>query len=66
MAKKESNGKTELWKGAMVYLWEELKTMNRVKFRALRIMASGYVKMKLKRARKSKARPRNSISLIER
>ena len=57
MTKKES-GKSRLIKGSLLYLWEELKTMNMVKMKALYRIGSGYVKMKFFAPKKSKTEPR--------
>lgn len=59
MSKVES-GKSRLVKGTLLYLWEEIKTMNRVKFRALKTILSGYIRMKY-RDKRIKG-PRNSLS----
>lgn len=39
-------GKSKLMKGSLLYFWEELKTLNRTKFRALSNIISGYFKMR--------------------
>jgi len=46
MTNKLESGKTRLIKGSLLYAWEELKTMNMVKFRALGRILSGYLRMK--------------------
>lgn len=46
MTKKFESGKARLIKGSLLYAWEELKTMNITKLRALGRIFSGYVKMK--------------------
>lgn len=46
MTKKVESGKVRLIKGSLLYAWEELKTMNMVKFRALGRIISGYIGMK--------------------
>lgn len=46
MTKKNESGKVRLIKGSLLYAWEELKTMNMVKFRALGRILSGYLRMK--------------------
>jgi hypothetical protein len=46
MSNKIESGKSRVIKGSMRYLWEELKTMNRYKFKALSKIVSGFVKMK--------------------
>ena len=64
MTKKEESGKSTLIKGSLIYLWEEMKTMNRMKFKALMRIARGYFKMKF---RDSKTTERNSnFSLSDR
>ncbi|MFP5384507.1 MAG: hypothetical protein ACLGHN_00410 [Bacteriovoracia bacterium] len=47
MANRIESGKSRLVKGSLLYLWEELKTLNRTKFRALARIISGYFRMKL-------------------
>ena len=46
MAHLNESGKSRLIKGTLLYLWEELKTLNRIKIRALARIISGYIKMK--------------------
>lgn len=46
MANKTESGKSRLIKGALLYAWEELKTLNWTKIRALSTILSGYFKMK--------------------
>jgi hypothetical protein len=46
MTKRLESGKSRLIKGSLLYAWEELKTMNMVKFRALGRILSGYLRMK--------------------
>jgi hypothetical protein len=48
MIKRNEKGKARLIKGTLLYIWEDIKTMNRVKFRALLKILSGYFRMKLK------------------
>ena len=64
MMKKKHSGKPELVKGALLYLWEEVKTMNRIKVMALGKMLKGYFSMKFGKP-KTKA-PRKSLSLNDR
>jgi len=45
MAQNES-GKARLIKGSLLYLWEEVKTLNRMKMKALARIISGYIRMK--------------------
>lgn len=47
MAKRKESGKSRLIKGSLLYLWEELKTMNVTKFKALYRIGTGYLRMKL-------------------
>ena len=47
MTKKVESGKARLIKGSLLYLWEEMKTMNMTKFKALYRIGTGYIKMKL-------------------
>lgn len=65
MARNKDSGKKELMKGTMHYLWEEAKTMNRSKARAMKSMLKGYIKMKLEKKEPKKIQ-RNSISPLER
>ena len=46
MPNKIESGKSRLIKGALLYAWEELKTMNWAKLKALARILSGYFKMK--------------------
>lgn len=46
MPQKIESGKTRLIKGSLLYLWEEIKTLNRMKIKALTRIISGYVRMK--------------------
>lgn len=46
MTKKIESGKMRLVKGSLLFLWEEIKTMNRIKMRALFRILSGYIRMK--------------------
>jgi hypothetical protein len=59
MTKKLESGKSRLIKGSLLYAWEEMKTMNMTKFRALGRIFSGYVRMKFK-DRKPVSDARNS------
>ena len=52
MNKKNESGKSRLIKGALFYLWEEMKTLNRAKFKAMSRMLSGYLKMKFSHPKK--------------
>lgn len=47
MAKVMESGRATMIKGSLLYLWEEIKTMNRTKFRALSTIFRGYFRMKL-------------------
>ena len=46
MTKKIESGKVRLIKGSVRFFWEELKTMNRMKLRALMRIFSGYLRMR--------------------
>jgi hypothetical protein len=46
MAQVNESGKSRLIKGSLLYLWEEIKTLNRMKVKALARIISGYIKMK--------------------
>lgn len=46
MTKKVESGKSRLIKGSLLYAWEELKTMNMTKMKALYRIGTGYLKMK--------------------
>jgi hypothetical protein len=59
MTKKLESGKSRLIKGSLLYAWEEMKTMNMTKFRALGRIFSGYLRMKFK-DRKTVSDARNS------
>lgn len=61
--KKIQTGKPLLIKGALRYFWEELKTMNRKKVKALISMIRGYTIMKLSGRIKGK---RKSLSVNDR
>lgn len=52
MKKKKKSGKSLFIQGSLLYLWEEIKTMNSTKFRALKNILIGYVRMKLASGRK--------------
>lgn len=52
MTQKEKSGKSRLIQGGLVYLWEELKTMNWIKFKALYRILSGYLIMRYRDSRK--------------
>jgi hypothetical protein len=54
MTKKKESGKARLIKGSLLYLWEEIKTMNKTKFKALTRILSGYLKMKFSDPKKIK------------
>ncbi|WPU63227.1 hypothetical protein [Peredibacter starrii] len=47
MTKKNESGKSRMIKGSLLYLWEEMKTMNMTKFKALYRIGSGYLRMKI-------------------
>lgn len=46
MSKEIESGKVRLIKGSLLYFWEEIKTMNLRKLKALFRILSGYLKMK--------------------
>lgn len=46
MNRKKESGKTKLFKGGVVFLWEELKTMNTAKLRSLGKIIYGYALVK--------------------
>lgn len=56
MTKKVESGKSRLIKGSLLYLWEELKTMNMTKFKALYRIGTGYIRMKFFTKSKEKKR----------
>lgn len=47
MTKKNESGKARLIKGGLLYFWEEMKTMNVTKFKALYRIGTGYLKMRI-------------------
>lgn len=53
MTKMKQSGKSRLIKGSMLYLWEEIKTLNRVKLKAAWGMLSGYLEIKVKGSKKA-------------
>lgn len=65
MNKKLESGKTRLVKGSLLYLWEEIKTMNRRKFQALFRIMSGYVRMRIQKSQKITHRRNLDLSLDE-
>lgn len=46
MINQEKSGKSMVWKGATKYLWEEMKTLNTKKIKALTKMLGGYFLIK--------------------
>lgn len=62
--KHHESGKVRLIKGSLLYFWEELKTMNMVKLKALLRIISGYVRMKFMDQKKH--RQDNDLSLDRR
>lgn len=54
MASGNESGSMTLFKGALSYLWEEIKTMNRKKMRAMSKMAVGYFRMRFGRRKESR------------
>lgn len=67
MANRAKTGKAQLIKGSIIYIWEEIKTLNKTKLKALKIMFAGYIQMKLIDRKKPviKRKP-NQITLVER
>lgn len=57
----KGSGKIRLIRGALLYLWEEIKTMNMVKFKALCIMLNGYFRLKFTDQKKIKFPHRTQI-----
>lgn len=49
-------GRSKLIKGSMLYLWEEVKTINRRKIKALSRIVTGFIKMKFKDQKIARAR----------
>lgn len=67
MTKKLESGKSRLIKGSLLYLWEELKTMNMVKLKALGRIATGYFRMKFSEKKKPSTVRRNpDFTLVDR
>ena len=52
MTKKNESGKSRLIKGSLLYAWEEAKTLNMNKFKALYRIGTGYIKMRFAEFRK--------------
>jgi hypothetical protein len=52
MTKKNESGKSKLIKGSLLYLWEDIKTLNRVKLRALYKIMTGYLIMRFRDQKK--------------
>lgn len=46
MTRDHESGKVRVIKGSLLYFWEELKTLNMRKLKALFRIISGYLKMK--------------------
>lgn len=65
MTKKIESGKARLITGSLLYLWEEIKTMNRTKLRALSRIVSGYFKLKVYKHHKVVNRHNLDLSLDE-
>lgn len=65
MTKKIESGKARLIKGSLLFLWEELKTMNRMKIRAIFRILSGYLGMKIQKNKKITHRRNLDLSLDE-
>lgn len=63
MTKKLESGKVRLIKGSLLYAWEEMKTMNMVKFRALGRILSGYLRMKFAEKKPSRDARNSDFSL---
>lgn len=52
MTKKNESGKARLIKGSLLYAWEEMKTLNMKKFKALYRIGTGYLRMRIAQFRK--------------
>ncbi len=65
MTKKIESGKARLIKGSLLFLWEELKTMNRTKLRAIFRILSGYLGMKHQKNKQLTHRRNLDLSLDE-
>ncbi len=52
MAKARESGKKQFIKGSLIYLWEELKTLNRRKLQALVKILKGFLRMKWQKHKK--------------
>ncbi len=63
MTKKLESGKSRLIKGPLLYAWEELKTLNPTKMKALGRIISGYIRMKLLERKSSSAGRNSDLSL---
>lgn len=63
MTKKLESGKSRLIKGSLLYAWEELKTMNMIKFRALGRILNGYIRMKFRDSKPSTGSRNSDYSL---
>lgn len=65
MTKARESGKTQFIKGSLIYLWEELKTMNRKKLYALVRILKGALRMKWEKKKKISHRRNLDPSLNE-
>jgi hypothetical protein len=63
MAKTKDSGRKRLLKGTLKYLWEEAKTMNAPKAKAMGTLLQAYVRMKRDKKEKPKA-SRKTVSPI--
>lgn len=63
MTKKIESGKARLIKGSLLYAWEELKTLNFTKMRALGRILSGYIRMRFLDKKDSRASQNSNFSL---
>lgn len=65
MPRISESGKSHLIKGSLQFLWEEVKTLNKFKIKALKRIVTGYFKMKFRDKKVSEKKARE-ISLLER
>lgn len=60
MGKTRESGKLTLMKGTIEYLWEEVKTMNRRKLKALSRIMIGYLRMRFREQKRPKIAHNNN------
>lgn len=65
MATRKDSDRSKLLKGTARYAWEEIKTMNRHKAKALGSMLSGYIGMKLNKKKTKPKKTDNRTDLEE-